>query len=198
MGVFYRFWHFPLNGVIAKIILHDLDLPFEVNSLKCYFLWNLRASAKMHAMTFKDFDICQWMIPLQKFHRMTLAYFFKIKNGNFNILETVRLSATCEMTLSTLCFKEHFSFLKFKWTQISSFSFAYTCIAPGIELFLLFVFAAKWEKCLTTSKFLQMTMAVSDPRKLWIILVMAIKYSRLDLVAEIGVLRYLFSSNVAS
>ena len=48
----YRFWNFPSNDVIAKILHRDLDLLYN---------WNVeavRASAKMHGATFLNFDIC--------------------------------------------------------------------------------------------------------------------------------------------
>ena len=56
----------------------------------------------MYEATFKDLDICQRMIPLRKLHLNDLYLLFQSKqNWNFNISETVRASATCEMTLST-------------------------------------------------------------------------------------------------
>ena len=54
---------------------------------------------------FKDLDIFQQRVPLQKLHLMTLTYFVKVKIYEILIsFETLRASETCEITLSTLCF----------------------------------------------------------------------------------------------
>ena len=34
LGVLCRFWHLSSNGVIAKILLHDLDLLLNIKNLK--------------------------------------------------------------------------------------------------------------------------------------------------------------------
>ena len=60
MGHICRFWHLSSNDVIAKIAFHDLDLLFEDQNSKILISLKLRASAKVHVTTFKDFDICQW------------------------------------------------------------------------------------------------------------------------------------------
>ena len=39
----------------------------------------VRASAKMHGTTFKDLDICRWMIPLRQLHAVILSYYFKVQ-----------------------------------------------------------------------------------------------------------------------
>ena len=43
--------------------------------------------------TFVDFDNSHRMVYLQKLYSVTLAYFLKVKNLNFNISQTVRASA---------------------------------------------------------------------------------------------------------
>ena len=80
VGVFCWFCHLPSNGVIMKIVLSDLDLLFWRSTILNVNISDMvKASAKMHKMTFIDFNFCQWLMPLRKLHLMTLTYFFKVK-----------------------------------------------------------------------------------------------------------------------
>ena len=77
------FWHFPPNGTIAKIALHDHDLLFEGQNPKMLMSESVRASANMHGTIFKHLDICQRMIPLRKLYLMSFIYFFNDNNLKF-------------------------------------------------------------------------------------------------------------------
>ena len=75
-------WHLPLNGIIAKIILHErLSVKYF---LKVINIWNVnisemvRAGTKIHGTTFVDFYIFDRMVSLRKLFFMTLTYFLKV------------------------------------------------------------------------------------------------------------------------
>ena len=112
----------------------------------------VRASAKIHGMAFKDLDICQRMIPLQKLHLMTLTYFFKSIKWNFNISDTVRAS-TSETMFSTWRIKQPFSFVKWNWTL--SCRFASMCMDDTLRRVALVVnvITHRFDKTNTTFNF---------------------------------------------
>ena len=98
----FDIWHLTFCHRIVKTVPPDLDILFKVKSENFYISETVWASTKIHQMTFfKDLDICQRMIPLRKLDIMIFTYFSNSKIWNFNISETVRASATWEMTLST-------------------------------------------------------------------------------------------------
>ena len=67
VGDICRFWHLPSNGVIAKIILRDLDLLFEVKILNVNISETVRARENMHGKIFKDFDIYNYWYPCESY-----------------------------------------------------------------------------------------------------------------------------------
>ena len=75
-----RFWYLTSNGIIAKILLGDLDLHFEVQKLKTFVSLKRWELAKMHASTLVDFYICHRMALLLKLYSVTFTYFLRFTN----------------------------------------------------------------------------------------------------------------------
>ena len=53
-----RFQHLLSNDIIANVILFDLDLLFEGQTSNVNISKTVKAGAKLHEVTFKDFNIC--------------------------------------------------------------------------------------------------------------------------------------------
>ena len=133
IGVFCRFGHLSSNGIIAKIILRDLDLLFEGQILKCNYIWNSEICVKMHRTTLLDLDICYRTMTLRDLHLMTLTYFFMVKNMKFQYLgNSDRTSANMRTDFKYPALYHHFSFLKCKWSLSCSCRFVSTCIASTV------------------------------------------------------------------
>ena len=97
----------------------------------------------MSKATFADFSICQWMILLRKLQLMTLIYIFRWKECNFNISETKRASTDTWTDFKHLVSKQHYSFLKCKWSPRCSCRFARSCTALAVELLRFIIKPAK-------------------------------------------------------
>ena len=98
----YRFWHLPSNYIIAKIVLHDLDLLFE--GQKCETSTSLKWIELAHKCLGSVF--CEfWYLSAKnnstKLYSMTLTYFLKVKRWNVNISEMVRDGAKLHPTAFT-------------------------------------------------------------------------------------------------
>ena len=69
IGVIYRFWHLPSNGVTTKIVLCDY-WPWPTftgsNMLNLNISDIVRVDAKCGS--FVDFKICHRMVSMQKLH----------------------------------------------------------------------------------------------------------------------------------
>ena len=95
-----RFWHLPSNGVIAKILLRDLDEIFKVKLLKWLF-WQVNTGKckryychqigiLVFAIEWRNCECCtSW--PWPTFSRSLIL--------NVNILKTVRASVNAQIWL---------------------------------------------------------------------------------------------------
>ena len=63
------------NGVIAKIVLYDLDLLFECQHFKIVISLKLWKLAQNVWKSFRDFDNCYQMMSLLKLYSVILTYF---------------------------------------------------------------------------------------------------------------------------
>ena len=69
----YRIWHFPSNGIITKIALHDRDIFLKILNINISEMD--RVSSKMDLTTFVHFDISFERHHLRKLYSVTLTYF---------------------------------------------------------------------------------------------------------------------------
>ena len=88
-----RFWYLPSNGLIAKIILHDLDILFQGNKLETLIslVWLVLAQKCMGRLLYIFiFAIEEHYKNYTPWPRPT---FWRSKCWNVNILKTARASA---------------------------------------------------------------------------------------------------------
>ena len=74
---FYRFWHLPSNGVIAKTVLRDHYLFFKAKKLISMKRLEL-AQKCMEQLAY--FYICHRIASMRKLYSVTLTYLSKVKN----------------------------------------------------------------------------------------------------------------------
>ena len=69
------------NGFSEKIVVCDLDLPFECPKFATLIsLKWLELSQKMNGTTFENYNIYDQRTTLRKMYSETLTYFLKVKN----------------------------------------------------------------------------------------------------------------------
>ena len=76
-----RFLHLSSDGIIAKIVLHDLELNFQDQTFK--WLFGQVNAGKMQTLLLssdRKSGIFHQMTPLQMLYIMTLTYVFKVIN----------------------------------------------------------------------------------------------------------------------
>ena len=67
--------YLTLNGIIAYVILRDLDLNFHVQHFNVNTSETMRASVKMRTMTFMAVDDRHRMASLRMFYSLTVTNF---------------------------------------------------------------------------------------------------------------------------
>ena len=71
---------FAIKGIIANIVLHDIDTNFHGKQSEMLISWKWRTLAQNCVMSFIDFDICHRMAPLRILCSVALTFTFKVKH----------------------------------------------------------------------------------------------------------------------